>query len=153
MSGFLKLILPFVDPVTREKLKFNDNVRSYVPPEQLSSEMHGDVEFEYDHSVYWPALTKLCEQKRHEQKIRWEKAGKRYGESESYIKGGVPVPGPEAIESKQQVQEKDSGSIPSTAAQPEVQSPVQNSGSQANGNTDIAALQEDPKLTREGDRP
>jgi hypothetical protein len=46
------------------------------------------VDFQYDHAVYWPALIKLCDEKRAVQKQRWEKAGKRYGESEAYIKGG-----------------------------------------------------------------
>lgn len=74
--------------MTREKLKFNEDVRQYVPPEQLWKEFGGDVDFEYDHSIYWPALLKLCEEKRAEQKARWEQAGKQYGESEAYLKGG-----------------------------------------------------------------
>lgn len=86
--GFFKLITPFIDPLTREKLKFNEDVRLYVPPEQLWKENGGDVDFQYDHAVYWPALIKLCDEKRAVQKQRWEKAGKRYGESEAYIKGG-----------------------------------------------------------------
>lgn len=86
--GFFKLITPFIDPLTREKLKFNEDVRQYVPPEQLWKENGGDLDFEYDHATYWPALLKLCEEKRAEQKARWEKAGKRYGESETYLKGG-----------------------------------------------------------------
>ena len=85
--GFFKLITPFIDPLTREKLKFNDDVRQYVPPEQLWKEFGGDVDFEYDHATYWPALLKICEERRAERKARWEKAGKRYGESETYLKG------------------------------------------------------------------
>lgn len=86
--GFFKLITPFIDPLTREKLKFNEDVRQFVPPEQLWKEFGGDVDFEYDHVTYWPALLKLCEEKRAEQKARWEKAGKQYGESETYLKAG-----------------------------------------------------------------
>lgn len=86
--GFFKLITPFIDPLTREKLKFNEKVRDYVPPEQLWKEFQGDCDFEYDHSVYWPALVQLAEERREEKKARWEKAGKHFGEHEGYLKGG-----------------------------------------------------------------
>jgi hypothetical protein len=91
--GFFKLITPFIDPLTKEKLKFNEDTSLYVPAEQLSTENGGKVTFEYDQSVYWPALTKLCAEKRAQARERWEKGGKRYGESESYIRGGAPAPG------------------------------------------------------------
>jgi hypothetical protein len=81
------LITPFIDPLTREKLKFNDDMRQHVPPQQLWSEFQGDLEFEYDHATYWPALLKLCEEKQKEQKERWIRAGRNYGESEFYLKG------------------------------------------------------------------
>ncbi|TVY86744.1 CRAL-TRIO domain-containing protein [Lachnellula willkommii] len=86
--GFFKLITPFIDPLTKEKLKFNDNMRQHVPPQQLWKEFQGDLDFEYDHEVYWPALIKLCEEKHSEQRARWVKAGKHYGESEMYMRGG-----------------------------------------------------------------
>lgn len=88
MWGFFKLITPFIDPLTREKLKFNEDIRQYVPPEQLWKEFGGDVDFDYDHATYWPVLLKVCEERRAERKARWEKAGKQYGESETYLKGG-----------------------------------------------------------------
>jgi hypothetical protein len=69
-------------------LKFNDNMRQFVPPEQLWTEFQGDLDFEYDHEVYWPALIKMCEEKHAELKARWIRAGKNYGESEVYLKGG-----------------------------------------------------------------
>jgi len=73
--------------VTREKLKFNEDLRQHVPPAQLISTYGGDVEFVYDHQVYWPELIKLAAQKREEQRIRWESGGKKVGESETYLKG------------------------------------------------------------------
>lgn len=48
----------------------------------------GEVDFEYDHSVYWPALAKLAEERRAARTERWEKAGKLVGESEIYLWGG-----------------------------------------------------------------
>jgi len=86
--GFFKLITPFIDPLTREKIKFNEDTALHVPRAQLLQANGGDVEFEYDHSVYWPALNKLCELKRAQYQARWEKGGKRIGEREGYLRGG-----------------------------------------------------------------
>jgi CRAL/TRIO domain len=86
--GFFKLIIPFIDPLTREKLKFNEDMAQHVPPPQLLKQNGGDVDFEYDHSVYWPSLIKLAEAKRAAFRARWEKAGKHVGESEDYLRGG-----------------------------------------------------------------
>lgn len=86
--GFFKLITPFIDPLTREKLKFNEDMRQHVPPSQLLKATGGDVEFEYDHSVYWPALNALAAQKRQAYRERWIQAGKFIGEHEDYLKGG-----------------------------------------------------------------
>ena len=82
------MITPFIDPITREKLHFNEEVSKYVPKEQLWTELGGDVNFEYDHAEYWPALTALCKERSDERKVRWEKAGKNIGESEVYLRGG-----------------------------------------------------------------
>lgn len=86
--GFFKLITPFIDPLTREKLKFNEDMTQHVPPAQLLKQNGGEVEFEYDHSVYWPALMKMAESKRAAHRARWEAAGKHVGESEDYLLGG-----------------------------------------------------------------
>ncbi|KEF53561.1 uncharacterized protein A1O9_10536 [Exophiala aquamarina CBS 119918] len=85
--GFFKLITPFIDPLTREKIKFNEDMGLHVPREQLLKESGGLVEFEYDHEQYWPALNGLCEFKRAEQQARWKTGGKRIGEYEGYLKG------------------------------------------------------------------
>jgi hypothetical protein len=60
----------------------------HVPPSQLLKQNGGEVEFEYDHSVYWPALIHMAETKRAAHRARWEKAGKHVGESEDYLRGG-----------------------------------------------------------------
>ena len=85
--GFFKAISPFIDPLTREKLKFDEDLRQLVPPEQLIEAYGGDVNFEYVHEKYWPALNDLAGQRRKERLERWEKAGSLIGESESYLKG------------------------------------------------------------------
>lgn len=87
--GFMKLITPFIDPLTREKLKFNEDLRKHVPPSQLLKSVGGDVEFEYDHSTYWPALNNLADQRRNEYRERWIQGGKLVGEHENYLRGGI----------------------------------------------------------------
>ena len=86
--GFFKLITPFIDPLTREKLKFNEDMAQHVPTAQLLKENGGEVEFEYDHSVYWPALNALADERRAAYRKRWDDAGKHVGESEDFLRGG-----------------------------------------------------------------
>lgn len=88
--GFFKLITPFIDPITREKIKYNEDMSQYVPKDQLWKEFGGDADFEYDHATYWPALTKQCEERRAERKEKWELGGKHIGEFEDYLAGGIP---------------------------------------------------------------
>ncbi|KAI4232774.1 MAG: hypothetical protein L6R40_007320 [Gallowayella cf. fulva] len=85
---FFKLINPFIDPATREKLKFDQDLRQFVPPSQLLKTHGGDVNFVYEHDVYWPSLNELAAKKRTMMTDRWEKAGKKVGESEYYLRGG-----------------------------------------------------------------
>ncbi|KAK1453547.1 CRAL/TRIO domain-containing protein [Colletotrichum melonis] len=90
VNGFFKLITPFIDPMTRDKLKFNEDMRQYVPEEQLWTEFSdGKLEFEYDHSVYWPALNGMCKEKHEARTARWVAGGKQIGESEDYLGGAV----------------------------------------------------------------
>ena len=101
MWGFFKLITPFIDPLTREKLKFNEDLNKFIPSEQLVDEVGGKLNFEYDHSVYWPALVKLADERRESRKARWIAGGKHIGEFEDYLAGGVDhgVAGPAVEES------------------------------------------------------
>lgn len=67
-------------------------MKQYVPAEQLwSSDWNGDLDFEYDHETYWPALNDLCKQKREQKLTRWAAAGKAIGESEEYLTGGTDL--------------------------------------------------------------
>jgi len=104
VQGFFKLITPFIDPHTREKLKFNEDMNQYVPPEHLWTEFNGKLEFEYDHSIYWPAMLKLAGERREARKARWVAGGKQIGELEDYLSGaleqGITPPIEEASASK-----------------------------------------------------
>lgn len=86
VTAFFKILSPFIDPVTKSKLKFNESLRQHVPPEQLVHFAGGDVKWEYDHEVYWPALIQLAEHRRNAYKERWVQAGKKIGESEHYLR-------------------------------------------------------------------
>lgn len=88
VSIFFKLISSFIDPVTKEKMKFNEDLRLWIPPQQLWNEFNGDLNFVYDHSVYWKGLQEQTDKRREAYRQRWEKAGKRIGEFEDYLKGG-----------------------------------------------------------------
>ncbi|CAK1362446.1 CRAL-TRIO domain-containing protein [Cercospora beticola] len=88
VNAFFKVISPFIDPVTREKMKFNEDMSNYIPKEQLWNEFGGDVPFDYDHSIYWPAFEAEFTKKRDAYKKRWELGGKRIGEFEDYLRGG-----------------------------------------------------------------
>lgn len=69
-------------------MKFNEPLTDHIPVEQLLEGYGGKVKFEYDHSVYWPALNEMCEKRRQKYTERWEKAGSKVGELEGYLKGG-----------------------------------------------------------------
>ncbi|KAF3760317.1 regulated by circadian rhythms/phosphatidylinositol transfer protein [Cryphonectria parasitica EP155] len=107
--GFFKIIKPLLDPVTKEKLKFNEDMKTYVPAEQLWTEFSdGALDFEYDHAEYWPALIKMCDERRDEQKKRWAQGGSVIGESEVYLRGAEGAKGVQGAigEASDLVQEK-----------------------------------------------
>lgn len=88
VTVFLKLVGPFIDPVTKTKMRYNEPLPTHIPKTQLMKDAGGDCDFKYEHDVYWPALAALAEKRRAERKERWEKAGKLIGESEVYLWGG-----------------------------------------------------------------
>lgn len=84
---FLKIIHPFIDPLTREKLVFDQPFPDYVPTEQLDKEVGGDVNFVYEHDKYWPELIKLADEKKSKYVKRFEKFGSKVGLSEFDLRG------------------------------------------------------------------
>lgn len=79
---FLKLIHPFIDPLTREKLVFSEPFPNYVPVEQLDKDFNGNVDFEYDHKTYWPELMKITEERRERYMKNFRELGSHIGLSE-----------------------------------------------------------------------
>lgn len=71
-------------------MAFNEPIPNYVPASQLKKPYGGDLDFTYDHSVFWPELNAMIEAKRAEYKQRWESRGKKVGDDEWVLKGGEP---------------------------------------------------------------
>ncbi|KAF8604267.1 CRAL/TRIO domain-containing protein [Ceratobasidium sp. AG-I] len=93
---FFKAIMPFVDPITRAKVKFNPSIikDGLFEQSQAMREWGGDLDFVYEHEKSWPAMVELCASLRAERKVRWQKLGAAVGLSEWDIKGGAPQPAP-----------------------------------------------------------
>ncbi|KAI6015645.1 CRAL-TRIO domain-containing protein [Pisolithus marmoratus] len=60
LNFFYKGIAPFLDPVTRDKMRFNPDVTELIPRSHLESEFGGDYEYEFDHESYWKQIVDHC---------------------------------------------------------------------------------------------
>ncbi|CAA7266872.1 unnamed protein product [Cyclocybe aegerita] len=91
VNAFFKIIMPFVDPVTREKVKFNPHVLKdglFTPDMLMKEWWEGDHDFEYVHEKYWGDLVGLCEKRVTGWKKAWRAQGAKVGQSEwAYKKG------------------------------------------------------------------
>ena len=82
LNAFYKLINPFIDPVSREKMKFNprlfeDNI--FTADMVMAEWWGGDRDFQYVHEKYWPALVSMCEAQRQTWMTRWRALGGQVG--------------------------------------------------------------------------
>ncbi|CAH7666678.1 CRAL-TRIO domain-containing protein [Phakopsora pachyrhizi] len=79
----LKLVKPFIDPVTFAKAIFDKaDPLKYAPQEQLDSTLGGTNGYDFDIETYWPALMEECNRMRRERLERWKKLNKKIGSSE-----------------------------------------------------------------------
>lgn len=60
LAGFFKVLQPFLDPRTRDKIKFNPHLTELIPKQQLDVEFGGTHEYIYDSRVYLPAISHYC---------------------------------------------------------------------------------------------
>jgi hypothetical protein len=83
IHAFFKMISPFMDPVTRNKLKFNPNPvqDGMFTADELFKEggWGGSRDFVWDHEKYWPAFVRMCDEIVEGQMARWRKLGSRVG--------------------------------------------------------------------------
>ncbi|OBA24321.1 hypothetical protein METBIDRAFT_130868 [Metschnikowia bicuspidata var. bicuspidata NRRL YB-4993] len=84
---FLKIIHPFIDPLTREKLVFDQPFPEYVPVAQLDKDFGGEVNFEYDHAKYWDVMVEMALERKRLYVKRFEAFGSQIGLSEEDLRG------------------------------------------------------------------
>ncbi|KAI0760942.1 CRAL/TRIO domain-containing protein [Trametes elegans] len=94
VNAFFQLIIPFVDPLTRPKLKLNPDVigEGLFTPDQLLSEWRGGtVDFEYVHERYWDPLVRMCAERRERLWEKWRERGAKVGIREWDVKCAVQL--------------------------------------------------------------
>ncbi|KIY72423.1 CRAL/TRIO domain-containing protein [Cylindrobasidium torrendii FP15055 ss-10] len=105
VNAFFKLILPFVDPITRQKVHFNpDTVKDglFTSDNIMKEHWGGAVDFKYEHEKYWPALVEMTTKQRAAWMAKWEELGAKVGVKEWDYKASAPqatVPSTEVAES------------------------------------------------------
>ncbi|GAA5821281.1 hypothetical protein JCM11251_004551 [Rhodosporidiobolus azoricus] len=141
--AFYKLVGPFVDPVTKEKIRFLDkpDATSLIPPSQLQTIFGGNVNMAYDHEKYFPALTKLCMERKAANLERWKKYGNGVCGVDEAIIRGARVPGSEGGKGKVAAQEAE---IVGGGAQPAEAAVAAESASALPPSYDPATAQEPP---------
>ena len=100
IHAFFKVISPLIDPVTRNKMKFNPKPveDGLFEADELFKEggWGGSRDFVYDHERYWGAFVRMCDEIREAQMARWRKLGARVGCDEWDYKSDVVVDAAEA---------------------------------------------------------
>ncbi|KAI8982724.1 CRAL/TRIO domain-containing protein [Trametes punicea] len=95
LNAFYKLITPFIDPLTRPKLRFNPACleEGLYTPEQLFTEWGGSANFEYVHERYWNSLVRLCAERRERFLAKWRELGAKVGVREWDVKCAIELEG------------------------------------------------------------
>ncbi|KAI0931175.1 hypothetical protein AcV5_005279 [Taiwanofungus camphoratus] len=60
LNFFYKGIAPFLDPITRDKMRFNPDLFALIPRDQLDADFGGDYEFEFEPQSYWEQIVEFC---------------------------------------------------------------------------------------------
>ncbi|KAF9488216.1 CRAL/TRIO domain-containing protein [Pleurotus eryngii] len=60
LSFFYKGISPFLDPLTRDKMRFNPDLLELIPKSQLDADFGGDYHFEFEPKSYWRQIVEAC---------------------------------------------------------------------------------------------
>ncbi|KAI0787410.1 CRAL/TRIO domain-containing protein [Fomes fomentarius] len=93
INAFFKLITPFIDPLTRPKLRFNPDclAENIFSPPQLLSEWKGSAHFEYEHEKYWAPLVRMCAERRERLWEKWRERGAKVGVREWDVKCAIEL--------------------------------------------------------------
>lgn len=84
---FLKVIHPFIDTLTREKLIIDESIPKYIRMDQLDKMNGGYLDFVYNHEKYWPKLLEFSREKRTHYLEKFDELGGVIGLSECDLKG------------------------------------------------------------------
>ncbi|KIY72238.1 CRAL/TRIO domain-containing protein [Cylindrobasidium torrendii FP15055 ss-10] len=60
LSFFYKGISPFLDPITRDKMRFNPDLLELIPASHLDADFGGDFPYEFEPKSYWDQIVKAC---------------------------------------------------------------------------------------------
>ncbi|PPQ75361.1 hypothetical protein CVT24_013148 [Panaeolus cyanescens] len=60
LNFFYKGISPFLDPVTRDKMRFNPDLLELIPASQLDADFGGQNNFQFDANSYWEQIVTAC---------------------------------------------------------------------------------------------
>ena len=95
IQAFFSMIKPFIDPITRNKMKFNPKAvqDGLFAADELfkDSGWGGSREFVWDHEKYWGSFVRMCAEIREDQMARWRKLGGCVGCDELDYKLGEVV--------------------------------------------------------------
>lgn len=90
INAFFKIVMPFVDPITRQKVKFNPEIfkDGFFTKDMVMKEWGGESDFQYEHDKYWPDLVSTSEERVKLWTQNWRNLGADIGISEWDYKSG-----------------------------------------------------------------
>ena len=150
VNAFFRLIMPFVDPVTREKVKFNPDIVKeglFAKDMVMSQWWGGDKNFEYVHEKYWKELVGMCDERTRRWRTKWEELGAKVGISEWEYKQVARVDEKELAADQADGSEKQLVSDPvivATALPVKEEKKVENTSSTPNGVDDSTTAVDEP---------
>ncbi|KAJ8469394.1 hypothetical protein ONZ45_g16905 [Pleurotus djamor] len=60
LNFFYKGISPFLDPVTRDKMRFNPDLLELIPASHLDADFGGEYAYEFEPESYWQQIVEAC---------------------------------------------------------------------------------------------
>ena len=91
LNAFFKLITPFIDPVTKDKIRFNPKViqDGLFTEDIVWKSFGGKIDFKYEHEVYWPHFIEYTSERKNKLLESWRALGGKVGLKEWDIKQAV----------------------------------------------------------------